>query len=337
MAAIKMIETHISKDGTVKFLSELSDGNRIETVLMYHDYGCSVCVTSQAGCNMGCRFCASGLLKKSRDLTAEEMLAQVMLAQTYASTNQAVVSHIVVMGTGEPFDNYDEVLRFCDLISDEKNIREAAGNESIWEVALQESAPEERILQAVAPRHITVSTCGIVPKIYEFAATKKRFHLAISLHAPDNEIRDRLMPVNRKYGIEKLLRAAADYCKATKRRVTFEYILLDGINDDSGCAEKLAALLNGGYLEMSEAADEKVETGVLTAEEQQAAKEFAAKYFYVNLIPYNIVNEFGLKGSDKTKALAFYDILMKNGIKATLRKERGSDISAACGQLRIRS
>ncbi len=285
MTKLKTVQT--SKDGTQKFLLELDDGNLIETVLMKHPYGNSVCVTSQAGCNMGCAFCASGITKKVRDLTAEEMLKQLLIAEEALPH----VSHIVIMGTGEPFDNYAEVVRFCDLVSDADTLKNDP-------------------FPAIAPRHITVSTCGIVPKIHEFAQTKKRYNLAITLHAPNNELRNRLMPVNKKYPLEELIPAAAEYCRKTKRRITFEYLLLDGINDSETHACELADLLKS----MSSAASD---------------------YFYVNLIPYNAVSEFGFKGASKEQALLFYDVLMKNGIKATLRKERGADITAACGQLRL--
>ena len=295
MAKRKTVQT--SKDGTQKFLLELDDGNLIETVLMRHPYGNSVCVTSQAGCNMGCAFCASGLTKKVRDLTAEEMLEQVLIA----NEDVPQVSHIVVMGTGEPFDNYDEVLRFCDLVSDERKLSAA-----FCEADTLKNAP----FPAIAPRHITVSSCGIVPKIHEFSQTEKRYNLAISLHAPNNELRNRLMPVNKKYPLEELIPAAADYCKKTKRRITFEYLLLDGINDSKTHAGELSELLHCYVSNVSD-------------------------YFYVNLIPYNTVSEFGFKGASKEQALFFYDVLMKNGIKATLRKERGADITAACGQLRL--
>ncbi len=286
----------ISEDGTKKYLLELEDGNLIETVLMTHPYGQSVCVSSQAGCNMGCAFCASGLLKKIRNLTAEEMLGQVL-------ATKEDVSHIVVMGTGEPFDNYEEVIRFCNTISDPKLLSAHFQKLNSREADTLKNAPGYTF-SAVAPRHITVSTCGIVPKIYEFTETEKRFNLAISLHAPNNELRNQLMPVNKKYPLDELIPAAAEYCRKTKRRITFEYILLEGVNDSEEHAEELASLLNNDS-------------------------------FYVNLIPYNNVNEFGFRGSEKEKALRFYDILMKNGLKATLRKEHGSDIAAACGQLRL--
>ena len=303
MTKVKTVQT--SKDGTQKFLLELTDGNLIETVLMRHPYGNSVCVTSQAGCNMGCAFCASGLTKKVRDLTAEEMLEQLLAANKEGQQ----VSHIVVMGTGEPFDNYEELLRFCDLVSDERKLSAA-----IREADALKNVP----FSAIAPRHITVSTCGIVPKILEFAQTEKRYNLAISLHAPNNELRNRLMPVNKKYPLEELIPAAAEYCKMTKRRITFEYLLLDGINDSEKHACELADLLSSMN---TDASGEKLSK--------------VSDYFYVNLIPYNAVSEFGFNGASKEQALLFYDVLMKNWIKATLRKERGADITAACGQLRL--
>lgn len=301
MIQIQTVQT--SKDGTQKFLLELKDGNLIETVLMKHPYGNSVCVTSQAGCNMGCAFCASGLTKKVRNLTAEEMLGQVLIANDSLRDTDTQVTHIVVMGTGEPFDNYDEVLRFCDLVSDERKI-----TDFFHEADTLKNVPAKAKItsfKAIAPRHITVSTCGLVPKIYELTQTEKRYNLAISLHAPNNELRNQLMPVNKKYPLEELLPAAADYCKQTNRRITFEYLLLDGINDKEKDAVQLASLLKENDL------------------------------FYVNLIPYNTVSEFGFQGSSKETALEFYDVLMKTGIKATLRKERGADITAACGQLRL--
>ena len=296
---IKIERKQISKDGTVKFLVRLENSSLLETVLMCADYGNSVCVSSQAGCNMGCKFCASGLLKKEYDLKAEEMLAQVELAQRELETknSEGKITHVVVMGSGEPFDNYDEVIRFLDIITDEKKLKEI-------------NSP----LSMIAPRHATVSTCGIIPKIYDFAKIKKRYQLAISLHAPNNEIRDELMPVNKKFPIIKrksegtgkspsLLEAIKDYTEITGKRVTLEYILLKGINDSKEAAEELAKNLEG--LDV-----------------------------YVNLIPFNGVKEFDLNGVSKEEALEFYDILMKKKIKATLRKERGRDIDAACGQLR---
>lgn len=279
-------EVQKSEDGTRKFLFKLEDGNVIETVFMQLPYGGSVCVSSQAGCSMGCAFCASGLLKKVRDLSSEEILGQVLSVRKYLNKEEpeaAAITHAVVMGTGEPFDNYSNVLEFCDRISD------------------------PRLPEAIAPRHITVSTCGFVPKILKFAETENRYNLAISLHAANDQLRSRLMPINRKYPLSELLGAAEEYCRKTKRRITFEYILLKGINDSMEDAEELSVLLRPSEL------------------------------FYVNLIPYNPVGEFGFQGSEKGTALAFYDVLMRNGVKATLRKERGADISAACGQLRLKA
>lgn len=315
----KIIKRQISYDGTEKFLLCMEDGNLVETVLMRAAYGNSVCVSSQAGCNMGCVFCASGLRKKVRNLTAEEMLAQVETAADFlrapdykdqdsesrceflTSCSENVsecsfddqnshITHVVIMGTGEPFDNYDEVIRFCDIVTSEKDLKKLESPLA--------AAP-------IAPRHITVSTCGLVPEILKFTETAKRYNLAISLHASNNEIRNRIMPINRKHPIEELIKAVDSYCSKTKRRVTFEYILLDGINDSDENAFELAGLLK-------------------------------TTNAYVNLIPYNNVAEFSMHGSSKERALQFYDILMKNGIKVTLRKERGSDILAACGQLKSR-
>lgn len=285
MNDITIVQNLISRDGTVKFLFRLADGSLIESVLMTQDFGTSLCVTTQVGCNMGCKFCASGLLKKERNLSAEEILLQVYKASEYCGTQ---ITHVVLMGTGEPFDNFEESVRFCDIISSEKLLR----------AALPDCG-----LSPVAPRHITVSTCGLVPRIYDFLNTKNRYNLAISLHAPNDALRNSLMPVNKKYPLKELMAAVSAYCAETKRRVTFEYILLDGVNDSDECALELSELLKG-----------------IDA--------------YVNLIPFNAVNEFAFKGASHEKALHFYDILMQNKIRTTLRKERGSDISAACGQLR---
>lgn len=326
---IKEKKRQESNDGTVKFLFELADGNRVETVLMRHPYGNSVCVSSQAGCSMGCVFCASGFVKKDRNLKAEEMLDQVMAADVFLKQDKTdpapdhgkseKVTHVVVMGTGEPFDNFDEVIRFCDMVSDEKKIENfiscAAADGHGKSTDHQQKI--KYIMESVVPRHITVSTCGLVPGILKFAETEKRYNLAVSLHAPDDEIRSRLMPVNKKYPIEELIRAGAGYCSITKRRVAFEYLLLKGVNDTDACAEKLARLLLDG--------ERLIKNG----------KSGQEGRFYVNLIPFNRLAELPYEGSGKDRALAFYDILMKRGVKATLRKERGADIMAACGQLRV--
>ena len=272
---LKCVTRQISSDGTQKFLFELSDGNFIETVLMNHNYGYSVCVTSEVGCNMGCVFCASGMKKKLRNLTTAEMVLQVLMVSTLAEIR---VSHVVVMGIGEPFDNYDNVINFLKIINHAKGLE-------------------------IGARHITVSTCGLVPKIREYASFDLQVNLAISLHAPKNEIRDQIMPINKKYPLEELMDAVKYYISITGRRVTFEYILLRDINDTKECANALADLIG-------------------------------KENIYVNLIPYNEVIEKPYKRSKEETMRAFYDTLYKRGINVQLRKEQGSDIDAACGQLR---
>lgn len=266
-----------SNDGTVKYLFKLENGSLIETVLMTHDYGKSVCVTSQVGCNMGCTFCASGLIKKARDLTVYEMVSQIITVEHLLGIR---VSHVVVMGTGEPFDNYQNVMKFIRIIN--------------YKHGLQ-----------IGSRHITVSTCGIVPMIYEYAKEQIKSNLAISLHAPNNELRNQIMPINKAYPIEEIMKACEFYYTMTKRRITFEYILLNGINDSIELANELSDLIRG-----------------MNA--------------YVNLIPYNPVNEFQYQKTDSKRASQFYSQLIKRGINATLRREQGSDIDAACGQLRYK-
>ncbi|MBP3892204.1 MAG: 23S rRNA (adenine(2503)-C(2))-methyltransferase RlmN [Solobacterium sp.] len=278
--ALRCIEKQVAKDKTTKYLFELSDGATIETVLMHFNFGKSVCVTSQVGCNMGCTFCASGLLKKQRNLTAGEMVAQIMAVQKELDLEGARVDNVVVMGTGEPFDNYEEVMNFCHVINSDHGL-------------------------AIGARHITISTCGIVPKIYEFAKEHVQYNLAISLHAPNDELRKKLMPIDEAYPLEELIEALRAYSKENNRKITFEYILLKDVNDTDACAKELAELVRG-----------------MNA--------------YVNLIPYNEVSENGYHSSDEKKALHFYDVLMKHGVKATLRSKHGEDIDAACGQLRAR-
>ena len=273
--SLKCVTRQISNDGTQKFLFELSDGNFIETVLMNHNYGYSVCVTSEVGCNMGCVFCASGMKKKLRNLTTAEMVLQVM---TVARLAEIRVSHVVVMGIGEPFDNYDNVINFLKIINNAKGLE-------------------------IGARHITVSTCGLVPKIREYADFDLQVNLAISLHAPKNEIRDQIMPINKAYNLEELMDAVKYYISKTGRRVTFEYILLRDINDTKDCANALADLIGNENI-------------------------------YVNLIPYNEVIEKPYKRSKEETMRAFYDQLYKRKINVQLRKEQGSDIDAACGQLR---
>lgn len=271
-----------SSDGTIKLLLELSDGALIETVLMRYSYGNSVCVTSQVGCNMGCKFCASGLLKKKRDLTSGEMLGQVYVVNQLlqAESKDARVSHVVVMGIGEPFDNYDNVMNFIRIINHPKAL-------------------------AIGARHITVSTCGIVPKIRQFAHEGIQVKLAISLHAPTDEQRSKLMPINQRYPLAEVIEACKYYESVTNKRVTFEYILLHEVNDSLADAENLVKLV----------------------------KDMLA---FINLIPYNSVDEHGFKRSSNPQLKAFFDYLMQNGVNTTLRKEFGSDIDAACGQLRAK-
>ncbi|MGG4108592.1 23S rRNA (adenine(2503)-C(2))-methyltransferase RlmN [Paenibacillus lautus] len=272
-----------SLDGTVKFLFKLVDGNLIETVLMRHKFGLSVCVTTQVGCNIGCSFCASGLLKKSRDLSAAEIVEQVMQVQLHLDQKgkSERVSHLVVMGIGEPFDNYENMSDFIRVIKDHKGL-------------------------AIGPRHITVSTSGLANKIIEFADSDLGVNLAISLHAPNDEIRTRIMKINKAIPIEKLMAAIDYYLEKTNRRITLEYILLKDVNDQREHALELAELVG---------------------ERRNLAN--------VNLIPYNPVDEHSqYQRSTKESITSFYDTLKKQGISCSVRLEHGTDIDAACGQLR---
>ncbi|MBQ4583562.1 MAG: 23S rRNA (adenine(2503)-C(2))-methyltransferase RlmN [Bacilli bacterium] len=260
---------------TKKYLFKLEDNNHVEAVLMYHDYGRSVCISSQVGCNMGCKFCESGRLKKVRNLNTFEMVLQIMMIEEDIKER---ISSVVIMGIGEPLDNYDNVINFIKIINDAKGL-------------------------AIGARHITLSTCGLVPKIYELANLPLQINLAISLHAPNDEIRNQVMPVNKVYNISQLMTAISDYIAQTNRRVTIEYVMLKEVNDSKEHATMLANLLRGLNV-------------------------------YVNLIPYNETNNIVFKKSDKSTILAFYDELKKQKINVTIRKEFGSKISAACGQLR---
>ncbi len=271
---LKIVRKQEDKD-VKKYLFELSDNNYIESVVMYHDYGTSICISSQIGCNMGCAFCESGRVKKLRNLTVDEMLLQVIEVQNDIKER---ISHIVIMGIGEPFDNYETVIDFIKIVNDDYAL-------------------------SIGSRHITVSTSGIVPKIYEFMKDCPQVNLAISLHAPNNEIRNKIMKINKVYNIEQIMKAVKDYIKETNRKVTFEYIMLDKINDMEECAYELAKLIKG-----------------LNA--------------YVNLIPYNETNNIGFKRSNTSQISKFYDILKKENINVTIRREFGSKVSAACGQLR---
>lgn len=284
--AIQTLELHTkqeSADGTIKFLFKLKDGNLIETVLMRFKYGLSVCVTTQVGCNIGCSFCASGLLAKSRDLTSGEIVEQIMNVQHHLDKveKDERVSHIVVMGIGEPFDNFVNLVSFLNVVNDQNGL-------------------------AIGARHITVSTSGLSKKIYEFADMNTQVNLAISLHAPNNELRTSIMKINRAYPLEKLMDAVDYYLEKTNRRITFEYIMLEGVNDHKEEALQLAALLsNKRHLS------------------------------YVNLIPYNPVDEhIQYQRSEQKSIEEFYETLKKKGINCGIRHENGTDIDAACGQLR---
>ena len=272
----------VSKDGTIKLLLNLKDNYKVECVLMRYSYGCAVCVSSQVGCNMGCSFCSSGILSKQRNLSPDEMVSQILIINKLLKEENKGqhVTHVVVMGTGEPFDNYDSVLDFIKIINHPKGL-------------------------AIGARHITVSTCGIVENIYKYADEHLQSNLAISLHAPNNELRNRLMKVNRAYPLEKVMEAVRYYEKETKRRVTYEYLLLEGINDTKEHAQELIKLIKGTM-------------------------------GYVNLIPYNETNKNDYKRSSGNRIHAFLDYLTKGGVTATIRKEFGSDIDAACGQLKAK-
>ena len=272
---LELVLKQESSDGTIKFLFRLSDGNLIETVLMTHDYGYSVCVTTQVGCNMGCQFCASGMKKKLRNLETFEIVLQILMVEELTNLK---VSHVVVMGIGEPFDNYENVTKFLEIIN--------------YPLGLE-----------IGARHITVSTCGLVEKIYEYSDFPLQVNLAISLHASNNEVRNEIMPINKAYPIEKLVEAIKFYIEKTNRRVTIEYILLKDLNDTIKHANELADLLHGLNV-------------------------------YINLIPYNEVKEKPFKRSTKDAMHAFFDQLKKRRLNVTLRREQGSDIDAACGQLR---
>ena len=277
----EIVKKQVSSDGTIKFLLKLKDGNLVETVLMRYVYGNAVCVSSQVGCNMGCSFCASGLLKKVRDLTPAEMVAEVMTVQLELNKTNERVSHVVIMGIGEPFDKYDKVMQFIYCINEAKGL-------------------------AIGARHISVSTCGLVPKIRKLIDEKIQINLAISLHAPNNEIRNKIMKINHAYDMDELKEVLVEYCNKTNRRLTFEYILLNGINDQTEHAMQLIKWLEGTCS-------------------------------YVNLIPYNSVDESGYQRSEEKNINNFYNLLKKYKINATIRREFGKDIEAACGQLRAKS
>ncbi len=265
-------------DGTVKYLFRLNDGEFVESVLMKYKYGYTVCVSSQVGCNMKCSFCASTIDGCVRSLLPSEILSQVYEIERDNEEQELRVSHIVMMGMGEPLDNYENVLKFLELITDENG-------------------------KNISARHISVSTCGIVPKIYDLIKLHPQFTLSVSLHAPSDELRSRIMPVNKKWHVDELLEACRKYTEATGRRVSFEYAMMSGINDTDECAYELVGKLKGMLC-------------------------------HVNLIPANEVRENDYKRSGSDRIVAFSDILMKNGINTTIRRSLGGDIDASCGQLR---
>jgi len=269
-----------SKDGTIKFLFELQDGYTIETVLMRHEYGNSVCVTTQVGCRIGCTFCASSIGGLKRNLEAGEIVAQVLTVQKALDATDERVSQVVIMGIGEPFENYDEMMGFLKIINHNKGLN-------------------------IGARHITVSTSGIIPKIYDFADESLQINFALSLHAADNETRSRLMPINRAYDLDKLMEAIEYYVNKTNRRITFEYGLFGGVNDQVHHAKALAKLIK--HLNC-----------------------------HVNLIPVNHVPERDYVKTSKEDIFKFEKELKRNGINATIRRNQGADIDAACGQLRAK-
>lgn len=262
-------------DGTVKYLFRLSDGELIEAVLMQYQHGTSMCISTQAGCKMGCAFCATGMGGYRRNLTAYEMAGQILAAQKDENRR---VSNVVLMGMGEPLDNYENVLSFLRLVSDPEGLN-------------------------IGMRHISLSTCGVVDKIYDLMEHRFQLTLSVSLHAPNDEIRGKIMPINKKWGIDALLTACRDYTAATKRRISFEYAMMDGVNDSDACARQLAQRLRGMLC-------------------------------HVNLIPANDVNGKPYQKSSRERLLRFSEILTKKGITTTVRRSLGADIEAACGQLR---
>ena len=278
--ALQEITKFESKDGTVKFLFGLHDAHAIETVIMRHNYGNSVCVTTQVGCRIGCTFCASTLGGLKRNLTAGEIVAQVVTAQKMLDATGERVSSIVIMGSGEPFENYDATMTFLRNMIHEKGLH-------------------------IGQRHITVSTSGIVPSMYKFADENTQINLALSIHAPNDKLRSKLMPVNRRFPFEDVIEACHYYIAKTGRRITFEYALIGGVNDQPEHAQELADVL----------------------------KDMLC---HVNLIPVNHVPERNYVRTPREDIFEFQRILERNKINATIRREQGHDIAAACGQLRAK-
>ncbi len=264
-------------DDTVKYLYEMHDGELVESVLMKYNHGYSLCISTQVGCRMGCSFCATGLYGLTRNLTASEMLAQI----TSAERDKGIrVSNVVLMGMGEPLDNFDNVVRFLQLVSDERGLN-------------------------IGMRHISLSTSGLVPGIYKLMEYKFPITLSVSLHAPNDELRSSIMKVNRSFGIESLMKACRDYIAVTGRRISFEYALIEGVNDSDRCAKQLAALMRGMLC-------------------------------HVNLIPANPVKENSYKKPDRQRLEHFCKLLCSLGVNTTIRRTLGADIDASCGQLRGR-
>lgn len=272
------VRRQVSKDGTVKCLFEFSDGTQIESVFMKYEYGNSICISSQSGCRMGCSFCASTMDGLDRSLTRGEMLGQVLAMRNLTGED---IGHVVVMGMGEPFDNYEELSGFIRLIHERKG----------YDLGL---------------RNITVSTCGLIPKIRSFALDFPQVNLAVSLHAPNQELREKTMPVARRYAYDDLMQACREYTELTGRRITFEYAVIDGVNDSSDCAVELASRLKGWLT-------------------------------HVNLIPLNEVRGRSYRTANGKRVAAFKKVLENNGVAVTVRRTLGSDIDAACGQLRRNS
>lgn len=271
----EVVRKQQSKDGTVKSLFRFHDGAEVESVFMKYEYGNSICISSQVGCRMGCTFCASTMDGLERSLTGGEMLGQVLAMRNLTGED---IGHVVVMGMGEPFDNYDELSRFIRLIHEKKG----------YDLGL---------------RNITVSTCGLIPVIRKFAIDFPQVNLAVSLHAPNQQLRERTMPVARKYNYDDLMKACREYTELTGRRITFEYAVIDGVNDSAACARELASGLKGWLT-------------------------------HVNLIPLNEVKGREYKTANGRSVAAFKQILESSGVAVTVRRTLGSDIDAACGQLR---
>ena len=264
-------------DDTVKYLYGMHDGELVESVLMKYNHGYSLCISTQVGCRMGCSFCATGLYGLTRNLTASEMLAQI----TSAERDKGIrVSNVVLMGMGEPLDNFDNVVRFLQLVSDERGLN-------------------------IGMRHISLSTSGLVPGIYKLMEYKFPITLSVSLHAPNDELRSSIMKVNRSFGIESLMKACRDYIAVTGRRISFEYALIEGVNDSDRCAKQLAVLMRGMLC-------------------------------HVNLIPANPVKENSYKKPDRQRLEHFCKLLCSLGVNTTIRRTLGADIDASCGQLRGR-